>query len=88
MATLLVQDSKEFYQLKFTHFNAQGLTCKFAQFKCIIENDYDLIAVSETWLDDSVLMQNLFQMATNYTGMIGTCPFILMEFISVQLVEE
>lgn len=53
---LIVKNRKEFFQLNMTHFNAQGLTNKFAMFQLIVaENNYDVIAVSETWFDDTVL---------------------------------
>ena len=52
---VLVKKNEEFYSLKFTHFNAQGLTSKFAEFTCFVnEHHFDVIAISETWLDESV----------------------------------
>ena len=52
----VIKNYKEFHQLKTTHFNAQGLVNKLASFCLFVaENDYDIIAVSETWFDNTIL---------------------------------
>lgn len=40
--------------LSFCHINARSLMANFAGFKLIVYNKYDVITVSETWLNDNI----------------------------------
>ena len=46
---------KEFVPVKCTHFNAQSLRGKFAEFQELVESEqYDIIGVSETWFSKDI----------------------------------
>lgn len=41
--------------LKIVHFNTQSLYNKFEEFRqCILDLDYDVIAITESWLNDNI----------------------------------
>ena len=53
--------------------NVRGLRTKTVQFyNDVIINDYEVIIITETWLSEGILSEELFLLATSSTGETGT----------------